>query len=131
MFSFLGFEIYWFRDRSGTPRVMRRTARKKQQACLRKIKEWIKTERHKSISFYLGMLKRKLIGHYNYFYVRGNSRAVWSFFREVIASIFKWLNRRSQRKSYSWVTFVRMLKTAGIPQPRLTEKKRRHQVVFA
>jgi group II intron reverse transcriptase/maturase len=131
MFSFLGFEIYWFRDRSGKPRVMRRTARKRQQACLRKIKEWIKTERHKPIPYYFGMLKRKLVGHYNYYYVRGNSRSVWSFFGEVIRTIFKWLNRRSQRRSYNWGRFKTMLKRAGIPQPRLTEKKRRHQLVIA
>jgi len=130
-FSFLGFEIYWFRDRSGKPRVMRRTARKRQQASLRKIKEWIKTERHKPLPFYLGMLKRKLVGHYNYYYVRGNSRSVWSFFGEVIRTLFKWLNRRSQRKSYSWEKFNLMVKRAGIPRPRLTEKKRHHQLVLA
>lgn len=131
MFSFLGFEIYWCLDRSGKPRVMRRTARKRQLACLRRIKEWIKTERHKPIPFYLGMLKRKLVGHYNYYYVRGNSRSVWIFFREAIRSTFKWLNRRSQRRSYNWGKFKMLLEKAGIPQPRLTEKKRRCQVIFA
>jgi group II intron reverse transcriptase/maturase len=131
MFSFLGFEIYWHRDRSGKPRVMRRTARKRQKACLRRIKEWIKAERHNTISFYLGTLKRKLVGHYNYYYVRGNSRSVWSFFWEVISNVFKWLNRRSQHKSYSWEELKRVLKAAGIPQPRLTEQKRRCQRVFA
>ncbi len=45
-FSFLG-EFFWFPDRKGTPRVMRRTARKKFRAALKRMKEWIRLNRHK------------------------------------------------------------------------------------
>jgi RNA-directed DNA polymerase len=45
-FAFLGFEFYWKEDRSGTPRVQRRTARKKLQAACQRIKQWIKSSRH-------------------------------------------------------------------------------------
>jgi len=130
MFSFLGFEFYWFYDRSGTPRVMRRTARKRQLDCLQRIKNWIKAKRHLPKGPYFGILKRKLIGHYNYYYVKGNSRSVWSFFSQVIKYMFKWLNRRSGRKSYNWEQYKRMLSRVGIPRPRITEKPRRHQVAL-
>ena len=45
-FTFLGFEFFWKRDRQGVPRVMRRTARTKLQAACRRMKEWIKLNRH-------------------------------------------------------------------------------------
>ena len=32
--TFLGFELFWFKDREGTPRVMRRTARKRLQGAM-------------------------------------------------------------------------------------------------
>ena len=70
------------------------------------------------------------IGHYNYFYVRGNSHSVWSFYSEVIKYTKKWLNRGGQRKSYNWEKFKRVLENTGIPKPRPTEKKRLHQVAL-
>lgn len=72
-------------------------------------------------------LKSKLVGHYNYYYVRGNSRAVWSYYSEVIRYAKKWLDRRSQRKSYNWDQFKRVLEWTGIRRPRPTEKKRLHR----
>jgi group II intron reverse transcriptase/maturase len=130
MISFLGFEYYWWKDRSGTARVMRRTARSRQLRCLRGITEWIKTKRHLPKRKYFAALKRKLVGHYNYYYVRGNSRSVWSFYSQAIELLYKWLNRRSQRKSYTWKQLNQLIKYVGLPRPRLMEKKRRHQVAL-
>ncbi|WP_295436064.1 hypothetical protein [uncultured Thiodictyon sp.] len=42
----LGFELFWYTDREGIPRVKRRTARKRLQAAIRRVKEWIKSHRH-------------------------------------------------------------------------------------
>jgi hypothetical protein len=129
-FAFLGFEFYWFKDRKGISRAMRRTAPTKQRIALRRIKAWLKAFRHLPKRQFFQSLKRKLIGHYNYFYVRGNSHSVWSFYSEVIKYTKKWLNRRSQRKSYNWEKFKRVLEYTGIPKPRPTEKKRLHQVAL-
>jgi group II intron reverse transcriptase/maturase len=126
-FAFLGFEFYWYKDRKGIVRAKRRTAPIKQQIALRRMKAWLKASRHLPKRQFFQMLKRKLIGHYNYYYVRGNSRAVWSFYSQVIAYAKKWLNRRSQRKSYNWDKFKRVLEYTKIPKPRPTEKRRLHQ----
>ena len=126
-FTFLGFEFYWFKDRQGIARARRRTAPAKQRLALQRMRNWLKASRHLPKKQFFKTLKQKLIGHYNYYYVRGNSRAVWSFYFEVIKDAKKWLNRRSQRKSYTWPKFKRALEFAGIPLPRLTEKKRLHQ----
>lgn len=130
MISFLGFEYYWWKDRSGTVRVMRRTARSRQLRCVRRITEWIKTKRHVAKRKYFAALKRKLVGHYNYYYVRGNSRSVWSFYNQVIELLYKWLNRRSQRKSYTWKQLNRLIKQLELPRPRIMEKRRRNQVAL-
>jgi len=126
-FTFLGFEFYWFKDRKGIVRAKRRTAPSKQRIALRRMKAWLKASRHLPKRQFFQTLKRKLIGHYNYYYVRGNSRAVWSFYSQVIEYAKKWLNRRSQRKSYNWDKFKRVLEYTKIPKPRPTENRRLHQ----
>ena len=51
-------------------------------------------------------LNARLRGHYNYYGVRGNSAALYRFFKWAKACAFKWLNRRSwKRRSYTWAQF--------------------------
>ena len=130
-FTFLGFELYWFEDRRGVPRVMRRTAPKRLQAACRRIKEWIRANRHLKGRQFVVALNRRLRGHYNYYGLRGNSRSLSRFFYWATVCSFKWLNRRGgKRRSFTWKAFTRALKRLGIAYPRITEQKRRH-VVFA
>jgi len=58
-FTFLGFEFFWFIDRKGTPRVMRRTARKKLRAALKRMKDWIRLNRHKNTRWFFKLLNAK------------------------------------------------------------------------
>ncbi len=75
-------------------------------------------------------LNSKLRGYYNYYGVRGNYDSLASFFYHAIKLLFKWLNRRSQRKSYTWTGFKELLKHFGIAKPRITEKKRHKQLLL-
>ncbi|MFY7697534.1 MAG: group II intron maturase-specific domain-containing protein [Legionella sp.] len=43
-----------------------------------------------------------LRGHIQYYGVSHNAKAVDNFVHEVKRILFKWLNRRSQRKSFTW-----------------------------
>lgn len=129
-FHFLGFEFYWFPDWKGISRVQRRTSPKKQQAAFKRIVEWLNKARHLPKKKFFSTLKRKLTGHYNYYYIRGNSRSVNSFFGYVKFYTFKWLNRRSQRKSYNWKQFSRLLQWVNIERPKLRIVNRRSQVVL-
>jgi group II intron reverse transcriptase/maturase len=122
-FSFLGFEFFWFPDRKGTPRVTRRTARKKFRAAVNRMKVWIQENRHKSKRWFFKTVQSNLVGHYQYYGVCGNSRALWDFYDEVKKLLFKWLNRRSQRRSYTWKAFKHMLKHIRLAVPRITERK--------
>ena len=125
----LCFEFYGNKDRQGVPRVQRRTARKKLQAACRRIKEWIRTNRHLPGREFFERLNVRLQGHYNSYGVRGNSQALAHFYEWAVACAFKWLNRRSQRRSYTWAQFKRVLDLINIMVPGITEVRR--QRVFA
>jgi hypothetical protein len=64
-------------------------------------------------------LNRKLVGTYNYFGVSGNSKSVSSFYYRVRRLVFKWLNRRSQRKSFNWNKFQKFLNKFKLKRPRI------------
>jgi group II intron reverse transcriptase/maturase len=126
-FAFLGFELYWNRDRRGDLRVMKRTARKKLQQAKRRIKIWIKANRHLPGRQFIKELNRKLVGHYNYFGLRSNEKALGSFYSFSIACAFKWLNRRGgKRRSFNWAQFKAALKKLGVALPRIVERQRQH-----
>jgi group II intron reverse transcriptase/maturase len=120
-FDFLGFEFRWIRDRQGTPRVTRRTSRKRLRRSLARVKEWIQGQRSEPIRNVMRIFKLKLRGCYNYYGVRGNSRSLWSFYAQAVRIVLKWLNRRSQRRSYTWRQYQALLKHFGIPRPRIME----------
>jgi hypothetical protein len=117
-FTFLGFEFYWFIDRQNEPRLMRRTARKKLQGAKQRMKEWIRKCRSLPKTNFFTTLNAKLKGHYNYYYVSGNSESVWRFYNAVEELCFKWLNRRSQRKSLTWKQFSALWKRLGVSVPK-------------
>jgi hypothetical protein len=128
-FVFLGFEFQWKLDRQGVPRVKRRTARKRLQAACRRIKEWIKLNRHLPGGEFFERLNARLRGHYNYYGVRGNSHSLSRFYTWAINCAFKWLNRRSWRRSYTWEQFGRVIEFVSLARPCITEIPRRR--VFA
>ena len=99
-FIFVGFEFYWDNDRKGQPRVKRRTAPKKQQSAKRRIKAWIKQERHLSRRDFVSGLNNRLTGHYNYFGIIGNGHVLSiDFYLWAMACTFKWLNRRGGKRN--------------------------------
>ncbi len=129
--TFLGFELFWFPDRNGTPQVMRRTARKKLHGAIARVTDWIKSHRHLPGREFIKGLNRRLLGHYHYYGLRGNSRGLWCFFQMAVECAFKWLNRRGgKRKSFTWPVFNRTLQKLGIARPRITERSDA-QPVFA
>lgn len=127
--TFLGFEFYWFEDRQGVARVMRRTAPKKLQAACRRIKIWIKGNRHLPGREFFRRLNAWLRGHYNYYGLRGNYRSLKRFYDWGIECTFKWLNRRGgKRRSFNWTSFIQALDRMKVMRPCITEVKRRRKV---
>ncbi|MDA1067818.1 MAG: hypothetical protein O3C43_15100, partial [Verrucomicrobia bacterium] len=73
------------------------------------------------VSHFSGQAQRKLQGHYHYYGVRGNAKSLWKYQHLCQRLVFKWLNRRSQRRSYNWHGFREMWKSWGMPAPRMVE----------
>jgi len=69
----------------------------------------------------------KLRGYWNYYGVIGNSKSLQRYWKEVQKILWKWLNRRSQRKSYKLKGFDMMWKNWGMPGPRIVEGPYRRQ----
>ena len=119
-FTFLGFEFRWGRSRVGKPLVTMRTSKQKFQAGLAAILSWIKKERSKlGTAALLTKLKQKLQGHWNYYGVSGNYEMLSKFNSQARRLVFKWLNRRTQRKSCNWTGFKEMLSYFKMPRPRI------------
>lgn len=124
-FDFLGFEFLWEDDRKGRPTVKRRTARKKLQAAVKRMGQWLKTHRHYQLSKLMAKLAAKLRGHWNYYGVIGNSKSLSQYYYLVVGLLYKWLNRRSQKRSYRWPALYRLLKRFGVPPPKIVEQNRK------
>ena len=123
-FTFLGFDFYWGRSRRN-PRyviVKRRTNREKFRQSLRAMKEWIRKKRCGKLNELLASLRRKLLGYRNYYGVIGNSHMLARYYCAVQRMLYKWLNRRSQRRSMTWAQFQRRLPGWELPPPRVVEE---------
>ena len=127
-FSFLGFEFYWGKDRSGRPHLKRRTSRKKLRSSLKRFTEWCKKNRNLEPRVLFRRLNAKLRGYYNYYGVIGNYDSLQQFFKQVKRILFKWLNRRSQRRSYNWPGFNQLLEHYKIEQPRIVGRPKARQL---
>jgi group II intron reverse transcriptase/maturase len=121
-FTFLGFEFYWEADTKGEPRVWRRTARKRLRTSIKAAKDWLKTHRHIPLPVLMPTLIRKVRGHYNYFRAVGNTSSLWILHNEVVKLLYKWLNRRSQRRSLTWEGLKRVLVVYAFPAPHQPSK---------
>jgi RNA-directed DNA polymerase len=122
-FDFLGFEFYWQPDREGKPRVKRRTATKKYLAGRQRIREWIRENRHRPVRQIMKTLRAKLQGTWNYYGLIGNYRRMQLLYEETNRTLHKWLNRRSQRRSFSRQAVDRLFERFQVPPPRIVEKK--------
>lgn len=118
-FNFLGFEYRWGLSRSGKPLIKMRTSKKKFRLALSAIKAWVRRDRFEGTAEIMEALRPKLQGYFNYYGVSGNMEMLKSFYHHTINIVLKWLNRRSQRKSYNWTGFMELLKQFHIPTPRI------------
>lgn len=119
-FNFLGFTHYCSRSRSGKFKVGRKTEKKRYSKGLKKIKEFVKSNRNRlKLEELWKRVNSMLIGHYRYYGVNENSRSLEKFRYEVRRILFKWLNRRSQRRSFDWESFELYLKRYPLPRPRI------------
>lgn len=117
-FTFLGFTHYCGKSERGYFKLKRRTSRKKLGQSLNKFADWARKGRNRLSK--AQMLKRariRVIGHLNYYAITDNSDKCSSYVYHATGILYKWINRKSQRSSYTWEGFKQALKWIGWPSP--------------
>src|SRR3989339_2211783 len=104
----------------GLFKVKRCTSIKKFRAKLREYTEWIRKARAKmNTGELMRRAKVRIQGHLNYYAITDTSRMCSMYHHWFTRITFKWLNRRSQRRSYNWDAFRQMLTDVKWPKPRI------------
>ena len=104
-FDFLGFTHYCGTSRAKRFKLKRRTAKKKFKAKVRDLKNWLHLHLTTPLSEVWATLNAKLRGHYQYYGINDNWARLVRFRQSAKELAFRWLNRRSQRKSKTWDQF--------------------------
>lgn len=119
-FEFLGFTHYWGKSRSGSTRLKRKTSKKSLKGAIVKMSGWLKEVRNKlSLEELWQKAASRMRGHYNYFGISDNYRALVKFDWAVKEELMKWLNKRSQKRSFNWESFRRYLTSHPLPKPKI------------
>ena len=118
-FDFLGFTHINGKTRSGKYRVVHRTSKKKLTAKKQAVKEWMAQNIHGKPSETIKLLNRKLIGHYRYYGISGNSEGLKKFYNFIVATFYKMLTRRSQRAYLTLGRYWSLLRKHPIAIPKI------------
>lgn len=118
-FDMLGFTHYWGKSRKGDWVVKRKTAAKRLRRSLKAVTQWCRAHRHEPVAEQYKTLCKKLNGHYGYYGIRLNYRALKAVYEHTRQSWRKWLSRRSWRSAIKWDKFLLMERRYPLPRPRI------------
>jgi RNA-directed DNA polymerase len=119
-FTFLGFTHYCGKTKEGYFKVKRRTSRKKLGQSLRKFSDWARKVRHVlRKGEMLRQAKIRVMGHLSYYAITDNMGRSSYYAYRARGILFKWLNRKSQRKAYTWASLNQAMASIKWPVPRV------------
>jgi len=119
-FTFLGITHYVGKSRNGNFVVGRKTDSKRMSKKLKEFSLKLSNMRSDGGKAMTVFTRQHLLGHINYYGLSGNSRSLYAYVHHAGNLLFKWLNRRSQRRSLSWKRFGELLAEGLLPKPRIT-----------
>jgi group II intron reverse transcriptase/maturase len=119
-FNFIGFTFYWGKTKQGKRIIKCKTSKKRFRQKVKQFKVWIQSNRNRlHLSEIWKMSERKLMGHDAYYGVSWNWPYLNLFHFMCQKLLFKWLNRRSQRRSFNWQQFNEYCKRYPLPKPKM------------
>lgn len=118
-FDFLGFTHYGAIGRNGKYLAKRKTSKKKYNAKIKEYTAWLKRNRILPIKDIIRQTNEKLRGHYHYYGVSENMRMLKRYKHEIENNLIKWLNRRSQKRSYTIEEYHEMIKRYPLEEPKI------------
>jgi group II intron reverse transcriptase/maturase len=119
VFDLLGFRHCWVLSRQGNWVVRRETAPSRFRAALRRIAAWCRQFRHQPLREQHQTLWQKLKGHFGYYGITGNGKALQRFRDQVSRLWRKWLSRRHRRGGLPWPRFHLLLERYPLPPARV------------
>jgi RNA-directed DNA polymerase len=119
-FTFLGFTHYCGKTRDGRFSVKVKTSKKKLNKAIIAMGSYLKEHRTQPLEELWETLAAKLRGHYNYYGVSGNFEGMHKFYWKTFRLAFKWLNRRSQRKSFTHEEYAKWNTCNPLPKPKIS-----------
>jgi hypothetical protein len=121
-FAFLGFTHYCGWTRYGAFILKRKTQRTRFTRKLKNLRLEAKRRRHVPLAKQQRWLASVLRGHYAYYGLPANHRALSAFYEEVKRLWYRALRKRSQ-KGLTWSRFGRILDLFPLPEPRITHSR--------
>ncbi len=120
-FDFLGFTHYCNKTRRWKFKLGRKTASSKHRQKIKAMNLWMKKVRNQvKLKEWWEVLKIKLLGHYRYYGISGNIQELRKFYIQTSKPAYKWINRRSQKKSYTYDKYCRFKKyNPFLPEPKI------------
>ena len=121
--DFLGFTFYIDKSLKGKTIVKVKTASQTLSKKLKDVSEWIKKDRCRyRLKELWKTFQSKMRGHIQYYGVSFNFKGMNAFVWKSKEIFFKWINRRSQRKSFSWEKFSLFEKRNPLPAIRIVQR---------
>jgi len=119
-FDFLGFTHFCGKSRRGYFKIGRKTSKKRLNRRITEMNEFLKANRNRyTLKELWGKVKLKLLGHYRYYGVSENSIGINAYRYKVERLLYKWLNRRSQKKSFNWNSFKMYMDKYPLTKPKI------------
>ncbi len=126
---FLGFTLYCTRNRKGNFKVGLRTEKSRLQRSLANLRDLMRRMRHLKLQDQVINLNRVLRGHYAYYGIAGNLRALQKVHRFVQRYWRKMLCSRSRKGFVTWEAFQGISARYPIRQPKLRLPYREFQLL--
>ena len=104
-FDFLGFTHVNSKTRNRRYTIGHLVSKKKKKLFKANLKKWVKENRNVNFDAFMAKLNRKLMGTNNYYSVSGAIKEVRALYNHAFWLVYKWMNRRSQRRSFTLVKF--------------------------
>ncbi len=118
--EFLGFLFYWGRSRQGVAMPKVKPSGKRLRTKRTRVKAWAGTVKDTvRLPLLWNPFCAKRRGHIHSYGVSFHLAHVRRFLHRATRIFWKWLNRRSQRRSMNWDQFHRFLKTHPLPRAKM------------
>ena len=122
-FDCLGFTIYLGKSKKGWVIPKLKTNGKRFRSKLKRVNDWARQIRNRApLRQIWKAFCAKLRGHIQYYGVTFNGKQVARFIQWTTRTMFKWLNRRSQRKSFDWKKFELFKEKFPLPAAKIYQR---------